>query len=166
MGKYRRRQETEFEALQWRGTNVEDIRELVRPLMVDTNLENDDLIVETTLYGMMRAQVGDWIMVGRGSPKVVADEVFSELYEPVYRPRAAFKVQAMQWVGDNLEEIRQAARVHGGWEVRASEENTDLLVENTDTMSRVGMLDWIVFCETGLRVVEREVFAVTYEESA
>ena len=83
MGKYRRKLET-VQAIRWAGTaaSQQEVEELIYPRAVRTSLENDDLMVETDLYGMMRAHVGDWVTMIGNSPKVVAGDIFTELFEP------------------------------------------------------------------------------------
>jgi hypothetical protein len=81
MGRYRKRPVV-VEAIQFTGTNIEEIAELLG-WEWDGEGSSDRIIVET-LEGDMTANVGTWIVRGvLGEAYPVQEHIFKQTYEPV-----------------------------------------------------------------------------------
>ena len=73
-----------IEAIQWGGTNLEEINEFFADGL-EVNLRNRPILIET-LEGDVTAQVGDWIIKGiRGEFYPCKPDIFELTYEKIGR---------------------------------------------------------------------------------
>lgn len=72
----------EIEALQWKGSNIKDMLKFYPDVLTEENENGENLIAIKTLEGVMRANVGDYIIKGTLNEYYPCKpEVFEAKYE-------------------------------------------------------------------------------------
>jgi hypothetical protein len=86
MAKYRKKPVV-IEAIQWDGTNYQEVCDFVRERLVfeyTSSPPSERVLVIETLEGTMRAQAGDFIIRGvNGEYYPCKPDIFEKTYEPV-----------------------------------------------------------------------------------
>jgi len=78
-----RKKPVEVEAVQWTGSNINELWDVFSVLNVTATTEkNPDWLIIATLEGDMRADVGDWIIQGvKGELYPCKPDIFDATYE-------------------------------------------------------------------------------------
>lgn len=104
-------------AVQWRGDNLPELREFVRPyrkqILIESKLPSGKPMISiATDEGLMVANIGDWIIRGvKGEYYPCKPDVFAESYEPVSRGEEDWIAEATR---EQLDKVR-GCECHGVW---------------------------------------------------